>query len=474
MEEKPQRPPEDAREPELPIELQQTQAEGEIGSDEVDWQISIDGYSDLEEIHRGGQGIVYKALQQSTRRTVAVKVLREGAHAESAARKRFQREVQIVAQLDHAHIVSIFDSGITSDRHPYFVMEYVDGHELDRYVHEHRLGIEETLRLYRTVLEGVQYAHDKGVVHRDLKPSNVLVDGDAQPKLVDFGLARPLVSPGDSFASLTGQVLGTMAYMSPEQVRGRHDEIDPRTDVYSLGIILYEILTGTSPYPVTSQLVEILHHITQTSPRLPAKAWDSTTGVTRRSTQRRTTTTKCPIDGELETIVLKAIAKEPERRYETARSFSEDIGRYLDGRPIQARRDSGIYILRKKLKRNWRAVVVGGAAALALAAAFFLFARTGREQTPQLDAETIARYEAAESDYLQTRQELTMLLETRGGAAIDPLTVESLQIIRGAILELRAAIEKDPGNRDLRELLLNTYQREVDFLQRMAEIPSGS
>jgi hypothetical protein len=373
--------------------------------------------------------------------------------------------------------VSIFDSGVTATGLPYFVMEFVHGREFDRYIHEENRSVEDTLVMMRVILDAAHHAHERGVVHRDLKPSNILVDAEGQPKLVDFGLARALVTKPDSFASLTGQVLGTMAYMAPEQVRANPDEIDRRTDVYSLGIILYEILTGASPYPESTRIVEILQHITDTSPKLPGRAWNSANGLHRRSERRRSLTGKCPIDSELETILLKAMAKERERRYATAHDFAEDIGRYLEGRPIAARRDSGVYVLRKKLQRHRRSVAAGFVATVLFAVGLILVPRPGGAPERKLAPEEIARFETAEAAYVKQRDELRGVLEARvaaGDVQLDPLTQESLRIVGDAIGELRAAIEKDPNNQDLRELLLRTYGREVDLLKRVSALPASS
>lgn len=462
----------------LPLHLQQTQV-GSLSSPAgfglgAEAPAAIAGYADLVELHRGGQGIVYRARQESTRRSVAIKVLRDGAQADSAARKRFQREVEIIAQLEHPHIVSVFDSGLTATGQPFFVMEYVRGQELDRFVRERDLGVDELLRLFCVVLEAAHHAHQRGVVHRDLKPSNILIDETGMPRLVDFGLARPLDGRGDSFASLTGQVLGTMAYMSPEQVRA-DPAIDARTDVYALGVILYEMLTGSSPYPASSQILDILRHIAETAPRAPKRAW-STNGVRRRSqTGRRVAATRCPIDGELETIVLKAMAKEPQRRYASAHDFAADLGRHLAGLPIAARRDSSWYVLRKRVGRNRRTLAVTAVAIVVLVAAWWLVPRPraagGRTA---LDPAAVAQYAAAEARYAETRAQLQSALDARIGAGevmLDAVTQESLRIVADAVAQLRAALADDPANPELRRLLLGTYDRELSLLQRIATLP---
>lgn len=453
---------------ELPLDLQRTQVSG-VPEDDFQPAIAIEGYSDFQEIHRGGQGIVYRALQESTRRTVAIKVLREGAHADAAARKRFQREVEIVAHLEHRNIVAVFDSGVTTQQHPYFVMEYVRGMELDHYVRSQKLSLEETLELFCVVLEATHHAHDKHIVHRDLKPSNILVDEHGNPKLVDFGLARAAARGSDSVASMTGQVLGTVGYMSPEQVMAKPEDIGPRTDVYSLGVILYEITTGKSPYPAATQLVDILRHITETPPRRPSRSWESETGLGRR-TQRPG---RCPIDGELETILLKALAKEPERRYASAQAFADDIHRYLAGLPIAARRDSGLYVIRKKLKRNRGAVAAGIVLVLLTVLLMMSLRFIDGTNATTLDPETLARFEIAERDYLQVRDELSRELEarkTQAGPEFEAFSQQSLEITSQAIAELRAAVAKDPTNLGLRELLVKSYQREIDLLRRLCAL----
>ena len=322
----------------------------------------ITGYEITRRLGHGGQGIVYQALQKTTNREVAIKVLIEGPYASQAAQQRFEREIELVAQLRHPSIISIFHSGTTEDGHPFYVMDYVRGLPLRDYVHSKNLTLEATLTLFLTVCEAVRHAHQKGVIHRDLKPTNIVVDADGLPRILDFGLAKPLNPPGDKLISVGQEIVGTLPYMSPEQATGNPDEIDTRTDVYSLGVILYELLTGQRPYPSDGSIAEILHHISETSPTLPSRVWTPAAGITRR-TARRYRTGECPIDGELETVILKTLAKERERRYQSAGELALDLRHYLAGEPIEAKSDAPAYVLWKQARRYFRQAPV---AALAL------------------------------------------------------------------------------------------------------------
>ena len=230
-------------------------------------------------------------------------------------------------------------------------MDYVRGRPLHEYVREKKLTLEETLKLFATVSHAVQHAHQKGVIHRDLKPTNILVDAEGNPKVLDFGLAKQLASPVDTLVTVTQDVIGTLPYMSPEQARGSLDEIDTRTDIYALGVILYELLTGHFPYSVAGQMAEVLKNITETPPTPPSRQWTSDSGVTKRSA-RRLRAGECPIDDEVQTIVLKALAKERERRYQSAGELAQDLAHYLVGEPIEAKRDSGLYVLRMTVRRQ--------------------------------------------------------------------------------------------------------------------------
>jgi len=298
----------------------------------------IPGYDIHKLIGRGGMGLVYKAMQVSTRRVVALKVLLEGPFAADQSRKRFQREVALAAQLRHANIIPIYDSG-EHDGRMYYAMEHVYGLPLNEYIHANPLKLRDKLHLFARICDAVGHAHQRGVIHRDLKPSNILVDGDGEPHILDFGLAKA-GGLGDMTTSITAQIVGTPAYMSPEQAAGDPTGIDTRTDIYSLGVILYEILTRRMPYETNVAIGQVLHHIAHTEPTPPNRI-DPKVG------------------GELALITMKALEKRKENRYQSVDAFVADIRHFLAGEPISARPASTFYLLTKAAGRHKVAVIIG-------------------------------------------------------------------------------------------------------------------
>ncbi len=284
----------------------------------------------VKEVRRGAQGIVYKAIQRSTDRVVALKVLHDRAASSF--------EVKLVAGLRHPNVVTVYDAGISEGR-PYYAMELIDGSPLDRFLSEHAPDTKAKLRLFVKICAGVMHAHQRGVIHRDLKPSNILVEADGEPRVLDFGLAKGVAvgrsGPGASLES-EGVFVGTLAYASPEQAAGQVDEIDTRSDVYALGVILYEMLTGRRPYLVPEDRQGALEVITRSEPERPS--------------------TKCgELDDDIDCIVRKAMAKDPTERYQSVESLVAEINQYLNGRPIEQKRDRLGYVVRRVASRHRRA-----------------------------------------------------------------------------------------------------------------------
>jgi serine/threonine-protein kinase len=321
----------------------------------------------------GGMGVVYAAEQERpVRRRVAVKVLRAGLDASVLA--RFAAERQALALMEHPGIARVFDAGTTPEGRPYFVMEYVDGVPIGAYCDARALPTRARLRLFVDVCRAVQHAHQKGVIHRDLKPSNVLVaerDGGPHPTVIDFGIAKAVDRhlTGETLATAFGAVVGTPAYMSPEQAEGGGATVDTRADVYALGVMLYELLTGA--LPVDPSETGLLPFIAQLMARTSAVRAPSTR-VTEQAPTRpdhargvaalRATTPPAlarELRGDLDAVVLKAIAPERERRYQSARELAEDLERHLERRPVHARAPSLAYRLGKLARRRPAAVALG-------------------------------------------------------------------------------------------------------------------
>ena len=314
----------------------------------------IGRYRILRLLGEGGMGVVYEAEQEQPRRTVALKVIKLGLATHQQIR-RFEQECRALGRLQHPGIAQIYEAG-TADSgfgpQPYFAMELIRGESLLKYAEAHQLKTPERLDLMAKVCDAVQHAHQRFVIHRDLKPSNILVDESGQPKILDFGVARAT----DNDAQLTcqtdvGQLVGTLAYMSPEQVMADPMGIDTRSDVYALGVTLYELLAGRLPYTVSTQVHEAVRTIREQDP------------TPLRSVSRT-------YRGDIETIVCKALEKDKARRYASASGMAADIRRYLNDEPITARRPSAKYQLQKFARRYKLPVAVAGAFLLLLVGAF--------------------------------------------------------------------------------------------------------
>ncbi len=355
---------------------------------------SFAGYEIVREIHRGGQGVVYQAIQKTTKRKVAIKVMHEGPFAGPRDRVRFEREVQILGTLKHPNIVSIHESGTSAGKF-FYVMDYISGQPLDAYMAEGERSIEETLRLFTRICEAVNAAHLRGVIHRDLKPGNIRVDSSGEPHVLDFGLAKVALGEVNEASQLaimtiTGQFVGSLPWSSPEQAEGSPDKIDLRTDVYSLGVILYQMLTGRFPYEVVGSMRDVLDNILKAAPARPSTldtrdSPKAKTAFGRWLLRSRTRVKGQQINDEVETIVLKCLAKERERRYQSAGELARDIRRYLAGEPIEAKRDSAVYVFRKLVRRyRVRLGIALAVVAVITGLGFYSWGRIAREQQARL------------------------------------------------------------------------------------------
>jgi WD40 repeat protein/serine/threonine protein kinase len=335
----------------------------------------------LMPIGEGGMGTVWMAEQtQPVRRKVAVKIIKAGLDNQQVL-ARFDAERQALALMDHPNIARVFDGGATDAGRPYFVMELVKGQPITKYCDEQRLTPRQRLELFVPVCEAIQHAHQKGIIHRDIKPSNVLVapyDGRPVVKVIDFGIAKaagPRLTEKTMFTEF-GAVVGTLEYMSPEQAELNNQDIDTRSDVYSLGVLLYELLTGTTPLN-RSQLkkvafTELLRMIREVEPPKPStRLGESKDTLPSVSAQRQTEPARLArlVRGELDWIVMKSLEKDRNRRYETANAFAADVGRYLRDEPVQACPPSLWYRFRKSARKNKAALATAVAIAAALVTA---------------------------------------------------------------------------------------------------------
>lgn len=334
---------------------------------------TLGNYKIVREIGRGGMGAVFLAVRvdHEFHKRVAIKVLQRGMDTEDVL-QRFRQERQILAALEHPFITRLLDGGMSKDGLPYFVMEYVEGEPLDKYCDEHRFSIEERLKLFCKVCSAIAYAHQNLVVHRDLKPSNILITKDGEPKLLDFGIAKflnPELSSQTIAPTATFVRLMTPEYASPEQIRGRN--ISTASDIYSLGIILYKLLTGQNPYRfqnITPQEIERV--VCETEPLRPSScvlsdSQNSSTQTNEQATKDKGQRTNS-LKGDLDNIILTALRKEPERRYKSVADFAEDIKRHLSGLPVSARPNTFRYRTEKFIRRNKIAVAAASLIFLAI------------------------------------------------------------------------------------------------------------
>lgn len=432
-------------------------------------------YKLLEAIGEGGMGTVWVAEQtKPVRRKVALKLVKPGMDSRQVL-ARFDAERQALALMDHPNIARVFDGGVNDEGRPFFAMEYVKGMPLTEYCDQVRLSLEERLRLFVPICQAVQHAHQKGIIHRDLKPSNVLIclyDGKPVPKVIDFGLAKAMHQPLTEQTLHTGHglMLGTPLYMSPEQAEHNNLDVDTRTDVYSLGVMLYELLTGTTPLEKAqfkeAAFGEILRLIKEVEPPKPSTRVSTNAQRASIAAQRNLDPEQLgrSIRGDLDWIIMKALDKERDRRYETANGLARDIERFLNAEPVEACPPSTSYRLRKQFQKH--------KAAISTAAAFlFLLCAGAAISTWQAYRATTAEKVAVKAEAAAREQRDKALENER--QALTARTAESMARIaeeqaRTAESQQRSLAESQKAEAEKQRDEAQRLQREA--VTRSAEL----
>jgi eukaryotic-like serine/threonine-protein kinase len=419
-------------------------------------------YTLVEKIGEGGMGEVWVAKQtEPVKRKVALKLIKAGMDTR-AVLQRFEQERQALALMDHPNIAKVLDGGMTADRQPFFVMELVNGLPLTKFCDQAKLGVRERLELFVAICQAVQHAHQKGIIHRDLKPTNILVtivDARGVPKIIDFGVAKATSGrlTDESLSTQFGAVVGTLEYMSPEQAGFAGEDIDTRADIYSLGVILYELLTGLRPLDATrlkkAALTEIVRIIKEEEPSKPSTRLSTDASAPSLSALRHSEPKKLAalLRGELDWIVMKCLEKQRERRYETTNALARDIERYLANEAVEARPPSTAYKLQKFAQRNRAAVlaVTAVAAAILMGTAIAIWQAIVANQARAELAANIQELELANEAAIRSRNRA----EEREDLALK------------AIDNYRSVVESNPD--------LLTRSDLKPLRQRLLEAPAG-
>ena len=407
---------------------------------------SIGPYKLIRLLGEGGMGSVWLAEQTApVKREVAIKLIKLGRFSEDGL-KRFELERQSLAIMNHPAIAKVFDAGSTADGHPYFVMEYVSGLPITKYCAENRLGLRERVELIITVCEGVQHAHQKAIIHRDLKPSNILItkiDGKPVPRIIDFGIAKTAQAADaqnqdetiDVFTRAGGTV-GTPGYMSPEQADPSVLDVDTRTDVYSLGVVLYELLTASLPFDAkqwkTKPLHEVLRQLHEEDPPSPSTRGSTNSPATAQNSEIDSQKWVRQIRGDLDWITLKALERQRDRRYSSPADLAADLRRYLLNEPITARPPSVAYRLHKFVRRNRLAVAFTTAFVILMVG--FAISMTVERNRARREAETSKRV----SDFMANMFKISDPSESRGN------TITAREILDKGSAQIEKGLGQDP------------------------------
>lgn len=420
----------------------------------------LDGkYKILREIGAGGMGVVYAAEQRAPRRTVAIKLIKPGMDSREIL-ARFDAERQALSVMDHPNIAKVLDAGSGVSGRPYFVMEHVRGIPITDYCDQQRLSPTDRLKLFKLVCGAVQHAHQKGIIHRDIKPANVLVEtveGRGVPKVIDFGLAKALGYKLTDKTLMTSfeTRLGTLEYASPEQSAGKVLDVDTRTDIYSLGALLYELLAGAPPFSRADLLaageVEMRRVILESDPPRPSVKLSSSNSLPAIAANRRSVPEKLTglVRGDLDWIVMKALEKDPRRRYETASSLSGDIDRYLANEPIEARPPGSAYIMSKFIRRHRGAVISASIILFVLVAGLIGSGLGWNRALQEQERAKQSEARALENEALAREQ--------------SELALKSLESV---IVDIQSKLKNFAGGAELRRKLLQTA------LERLNEVSS--
>ena len=440
---------------------------------------TIGAYTILSQIGYGGMGEVYLAERndQQFKQQVALKIIKKGMDSQDTIH-RFQTERQILAKLEHAHIARLYDGGITDDGLPYFTMEYIEGDPIDKYCDKHKLSIRERINLFLQVVDAVQFAHSNFIVHRDLKPGNIIVTKDGKLKLLDFGIAKLLIENdlGEELIhqTQTGYRIMTPGYASPEQVRG--ENITTSSDVYSLGVLLYELLSGQSPYNITGKTPgEYEQIICHTDPVKPSTALTKSKTVEEKqvslkliSDQRKTIPEKLRkvLRGDLDNICMKALEKEQSRRYSSAGQFAEDITRYLNGHPILARPATIKYKTFKFITRHKASVIASVIAFVILVSliSFYTVKLSDERDKAQLEAAKAKQV----SQYLASIFEIANPSESKGE------TITARQIVDEGVERLDEELNDQPIIKAEMMTVLSDVYYSLGLLEKSKELSEKS